>query len=79
MAETLEQELRTFEDHKAELISKARGRFVLIKGEDICDIFETREDAIRHGYERFGNTPFLAKEILEIEIPQNYTSNLIGV
>lgn len=79
MTETLKEELRTYEAHKAELLSKARGEFVLIRGEDVCDVFETREDAIRQGYERFGNVPFLVKEILEVEIPHNYTSNLLGV
>ncbi|MDY7010649.1 MAG: hypothetical protein SVV80_07840 [Planctomycetota bacterium] len=79
MTENLEQELRTYEDHKADLLSKARGKFALIKDQEVCDVFETRNDAVRQGYERFGNVPFLVKEILEIETPQNFTSNLLGV
>ena len=79
MTETLEEELQTYEDHKADLLSKARGKFALIKGEEICDVFDTRNDAVRQGYERFGNVPFLVKEILDVEIPQNFTSNLLGV
>ncbi len=79
MTETLEEELRTYEAHKVELLSKAKREFVLIRGENVCDVFETRNDAVCQGYERFGNVPFLVKQILEVEIPQNFTSALLGV
>ena len=79
MSDALSKELKTYEAHKLELLSKSKGKFALIKGEKICDVFETEIDAIRQGYERFGNVPFLVKEILEIETPQNFTSNLLGV
>ncbi len=79
MEETLEQELCTYEAHKAELLSKASGKFAIIKGEEVCDVFDTRNDAVCQGYGRFGNVPFLVNEILEVEIPQNFTSALLGV
>jgi len=79
MSEPLKQELRTYEAHKAKLLDKDRGKFVLIKGEKIYDVFETRNDAVHQGYERFGNVSFLVKEILDVEIPANFTSNLLGV
>jgi len=79
MTQTLQEELETYEAHKVELLSKAKGKFALIKGKEVVDVFDTSQDAIRQGYERFGNVPFLVKEILEIEVPQNFTSNLLGV
>jgi len=79
MPEVLEQETQTYEQHKPELMSKAEGKFVLIKGQEVCGVFETMMDAVSQGYERFGNVPFLVKQILEVETPQNFTSNLLGI
>ena len=78
MTQTLQEELETYAAHKDELLSKAKGKFALIKGKEVVDVFDTSQDAIRQGYERFGNVPFLVKEIVEIEVPQNFTSNLLG-
>ena len=79
MAEMLTRELQAYEANKAELIEKFRGKFALVKDDDIVGIFDTKLDAIRQGYERFGNMPFLAKQILEVEAPLWFTSNLLGV
>ncbi len=74
----LEQEIQTFEANKEELLGKAKGKFALVKDDDIVDVFDTQMDAIRRGYEQFGNEPFLVKEVREIEIPQNFTSTLLA-
>jgi len=79
MVTQLDEELATYQAQKNNLLAKARGKFVLIKGDQIVGIFENRIDAVRQGYKNFGNVPFLTKEILEIEIPLNFTSNLIMV
>jgi len=78
MAEVLEKELKTYEAKKKELIGKSKGKFALVKDDQVIDVFDTKIDAIRQGYERFGNVPFLVKQIVEIETPQNFTSNLLG-
>jgi hypothetical protein len=79
MEEILAKELTIYETNKNELIGKSKGKFVLIKDDQIIDVFDTKSDAIRQGYERFGNVPFLVKQIVEFDIPQNFTSNLIRV
>lgn len=79
MAEMLKKELETYETQKSELIGKSQGKFVLVKDDQVIDVFDTRIDAIRQGYERFGNVPFLVKQIVEVETPQNFTSNLLGI
>lgn len=79
MAALLEEEIKTYEQNKAELVKTANGKYVLIKGKEIIDIFESEKDAIRQGIEKFGNSPFLVKKIEEIEQTQNYTSNLINI
>jgi hypothetical protein len=79
MLEILKRELQTYEASKSGLIGKSKGKFVLIKDNQVVDVFDTKIDGIRQGYERFGNVPFLVKEIVELDIPQNFTSNLFGV
>jgi hypothetical protein len=76
MPQLLEPELETFERHRDELLGKAEGKFVLIFREQIVGIFDTQNDAIQHGYRTLGNTPFLVKQILKVETPQNFISNL---
>lgn len=75
----LQQELKTFENKKSELLSRSKGKFVLIKKEKVIGIFETEEDAINQGYVKFKNTPFLVKQILETDPNYNFLSNLINV
>ena len=73
-ANVLKKELETFESHKGELLGKGSGKYVLIKGDKVVDIFENQADAIAAGYKQFGNVPFLVKQILEIETPVNFYS-----
>jgi hypothetical protein len=40
------------------------GRWVLIKGEEIIGIFDTRREALSAGTRRFGLAPLLAEQIL---------------
>lgn len=78
MAGLLEKEIITYEKNKTSLIGKSKDKFALIKDDKIIGIFDTKLDAIRQGYQILGNVPFLVRQIVEIETPQNFTSNLIG-
>lgn len=75
----LKKEMETYEKNKVDFISENLGKFVLIKEEEIIVFFETQNDAIKVGIDKFGNTPFLVKKIEDIEQSQNFTSNLIWV
>ncbi len=79
MPELLQAELETYERHRHELLGKSEGKFVLIYNDEIVGVFESKADAIKQGYERFGNVPFLVKQILKVEIPQNFVSSLLRV
>ena len=74
----LAEELKTYKENKERLVKEHNGKYVLIKGEEIINTFDTQNDAIKVGIDKFGNTPFLVKKIEEIEQPQNFTSNLIN-
>jgi hypothetical protein len=81
VAETsaLEKELSYFEQHRSELLARARGKFALIKNEELVDTFDSQFDAIRAGYRQFGNEPFLVKQIAAVDVPLNFTSFNVGV
>jgi hypothetical protein len=66
---TLQTELDTFESLRMSLLDRAAGKYALVKETDLVDTFETELDAIREGYRRFGNTPFLVKHIVVADVP----------
>ena len=63
----LEQELPTFHEQKEHLLEKYKDRYMLIKGDDVIADFESRGDALREGYKRFGHEAFLVKKVEEVE------------
>jgi hypothetical protein len=79
LVETLKDELRTFESRRDELLGTSLGRWVLIHDGDLVGAFETQADAINVGYQRFGNVPFLVKQVVPVEVPQDYVSNHLGI
>lgn len=79
MKTLLAAEAETYEHHRDELLGAAEGKFVLIFRDQVAGVFDSERDAIRQGYERFGNVPFLVKQIVRVETPENFVSNLLGV
>jgi len=72
----LERELKTYEDSLHELLSD-QGKYVLIHDSEINGIYETYDDALKIGYEKFGvETPFLVKKISASEQVQFFTREL---
>jgi hypothetical protein len=57
-------------------IGEAKGRFVLIKDENVVGDFGSYEDALAEGYRRFGNVEFLVKEVKEDELVNFFTRSL---
>ena len=64
---------------QAELVGQSRGKYVLIKDDRIVGVFDSEMDAAHQGYERFGNVPFLVKQVVEVEVPLDFTSSLLVV
>jgi len=79
MMTVLATELRTYEQHRDELLSTAEGKFALIHGSEVVGAYESQMDAITEGYKRFGNVPFLVKQVLKVEIPLNFSSHNLGL
>jgi len=65
----LEKELELYNAKLPEL-KDHEGKYVLIHGNEIVDVFTSYEDAVKRGYEKFGLEPFLVKQIQTIEKAQ---------
>ncbi|PYJ84120.1 MAG: hypothetical protein DME22_13955 [Verrucomicrobia bacterium] len=63
----LEQELKYFEEIKAELLKNHKDKFALIKGDKFLGAFDTPDNAYREGVKQFGKEIFLIKRISEQE------------
>jgi len=72
-------ELDFFENHRMELLERAAGKYALVKGTTLIDVFETELEAIRAGYQQFGNEAFLVKHIVQADVPLKFTSFNLGV
>lgn len=79
MEKKLNLELKTYEENKQNLLNSDRSKFVLIKGDAIIGTYDTYDDAIKVGIDKFSNKSFLVKQILEVEPTGNFTSNLIKI
>ena len=58
----LEVEMQFYEAHREEFLSKYPGKFVLIHGEELIDVYEAMSDAIDEGTKRFWPEPILVRE-----------------
>jgi hypothetical protein len=71
----LEKELETYRQKLSEL-QQHKGRFVLVRGDDIVDTFTSFALALEAGHERFGLEPFLVKQVRSVE-PMRCSARLI--
>ena len=75
----LARELAAFEEHRQEFMSRAAGRYALVHGDELAGEYDTEGDAIKDGYSRFGNVPFLVKKIEPFDLPQSFGPYLTAV
>lgn len=73
----LEQELETYRRKLSEL-REHEGKFVLVKGDEIVDVFTSYEDAIKDGYRQFKLEPFMVKQVQTVEQVQ-YVTRLLDL
>lgn len=69
----LDQELKIFEDNLPEWLESHSGKFTLIKGDELIGFYDTTDEALKEGAQRFGLQPFLIRRVSpeqeEISIP----------
>jgi hypothetical protein len=62
----LQRELAVYRKELPNLLQHA-GKYVVIQGDRVADVFTSYTDALRDGYRRFGLRPFLVKQIRAME------------
>jgi hypothetical protein len=63
----LETELKFFDENKAEWAKIHPDKFVLIKGKELINVFDTADAAVVEGAKQFGSTSFLVKKVNQTE------------
>lgn len=71
----LDLEIKTYAERLPTLLGHT-GKFVLIKGSQMVSLYDTYEDALKVGYEKFGLVPFMVKRIAPAEQVACFTRNL---
>jgi hypothetical protein len=74
-----EEEMKYYNEHRAELLSKYELKYLLIKGSVVAGGFDNSEEAYRDGLRRFGNTSFLIKLVLREEQVQQIPALRLGI
>lgn len=54
---------------KLPILAHEEGKFALLHHSDLAGVFETYQDALAAGYQKFGLKPFLVKQIAATENP----------
>jgi len=73
----LDKELEVYQKNKADLQAQnPQGGFVVIKGEEVLGVWQTRMDALNEGIKKYGDVAFLVKDINESDIAINFSRNL---
>jgi len=73
---TFEKELATYQRELPKLLEQ-EGRYVLIQGDTVDSVWDTRNDAMQEGYWIFGlDTPFFVQQILAYEKPVVITRHI---
>lgn len=78
-AAVLEKELAKYEAERSNLLPTTEGKFVLIRGDELAGPFDSFADAVKAGYAKFGNVPFLVKQVSLADSPINFVSNLLAI
>ncbi len=70
----LEKETSTFESFLPQLLKTEVGKFALIKDDQLVGVYKALIDALKAGYGKFKDQPFLVRQIELTSQPLNFTN-----
>jgi len=79
LSDLLVTEVKTYDANFESLLGSREGKFVVIHGDKVLEAFDSQFDAITWAYRELGNVPFLVKQVLKLDVPMSFVSNLMGV
>jgi len=71
----LEKEQATYARELHRLLAST-GKYVLIHEDSVAGTFDTYNDALRVGYDKFGLAPFLVRRIQAVEQVHSFTRDI---
>jgi hypothetical protein len=72
----LQMEQRAYEAVLPRMLKDNDGRFVVIRGSEVCNVLGTYEEALNWGYNQFGLDPFFVKQISAEEHVAHFSRDL---
>ncbi len=57
------EEFKTYQEHLAELLQTASGKYVLIKGSEIAGLYDDEKEAFNEGYRRYRLKGFMVQRV----------------
>ena len=74
----LEREIEVFERNLPDLLADPakEGGFVLVGNDKVVGVYPDFDVALAAGYDKFGLTPFLVREVTEYEVPKYFSRNI---
>lgn len=75
----LQAEQAYFEQIRSRLLAEHEGKFALIKGSELVGTYDTAENAYVAGVGKFGNVPFLVKQIDREDKPVHLPAMTLGL
>jgi len=79
MDNIFERENAAFEAKKEELLHVCEGKFAVFKGDEFFGVFDTSSAAYAAGLEKWGNVPFLIKQVRQHEKVEEAPALFLGV
>lgn len=73
---TCQTELQTYKAALPKLLPGNDGKFVVIRGAQVLELFQTYEEALEWAYEKFGLDGFFVKQISEEEPIAHFSRDL---
>jgi hypothetical protein len=74
-----EEELAYYDKNRADFLSKYEWKYLLIRGNELVGVFDKAPDAYAEGLKRYGNNPFLIKQVLREEPVQQLPALSLGI
>lgn len=74
-----EQEIAYYNQHRQDFLSRYEWKYLLIRGSEFVGAFDDPQDAYQAGLRKFGNVPFLIKQVLREERVEHIPALSLGL
>lgn len=78
-ADLFSAEKALFESKRSSLAKTHLGKFVLIHDKEVVGVFDSEQNALNEGYEKFGPVPLYIRQIAAEEVVQSAPALAFGI